>query len=148
MELNEERLYRINDETRFTRFYYPDGRSESGLMLRWKPDSIYIQPRGTGLPMAIPTQGLTRIETVTGNRMLTGLAYGTLIAGGYFAAVQGWKLSNVTFGQALEKLFVPPIIILTAMGLGASKDTYEIYTVPPGFLFDYDIAKIQFQNRK
>lgn len=146
--LTERQLLEINNENRFTRFYYSDGKTFSGLMLRWIPDSVYIQPRGTALPLPIPTIGLAKIETVTGNKIFTGLAIGAIVAGAYFLAVKGYNLTQVTFLEGLEKLLVPPAVILTAMGIGASRDTYESYLIPPNFKFDYDISKARLQLDK
>jgi hypothetical protein len=146
--LTERQLLEINNENRFTRFYYSDGKTISGIMLRWIPDSVYIQPRGTGLPLPIPTTGLAKIETVTGNKMFIGLAIGTLVAGAYFIAIKGYDLNQVTFLEGLAKLLVPPAAILTAMGIGASRDTYESYLIPPNFKFDYDASKVRLQLGK
>jgi hypothetical protein len=146
--VTERQLLEINNENLFTRFYYSDGKTFSGLMLRWIPDSVYIQPRGAGSPLSISTAGLTKIETVTGNKIFTGLAIGTLVAGAYFIAVKGYDLKQVTFFEGLAKLLVPPAMILTAMGIGASKDTYESYLIPPNFKFDYDVSKVRLQLGK
>ena len=146
--LTEKQLVTINDENRFTKFYYSDGKILSGIMLRWTPDSVHIQPRGAISPIAIPTDGLAKIETITGNKMFTGLTIGSAVAAAYFIVVKGYSLRNVTFFEGISKLLVPPAIILTAMGIGASKNTLETYLIPIDFKFDYDISKSRFQTRK
>jgi hypothetical protein len=148
VDITESRLYQIHQEVRFTRFYYADGKMESGLMLNWMPDSITIQERGKDFPSRIPTQGLIRIETVTGNRLFAGMGLGVLGAAAYFAAVQGWKLSSVSFLEGAAKLLVPSAIIIVGIGYGASRETKEIYRVPPGFKFDYVAAKMKYQKVK
>jgi len=140
-DLTETKLVQIHREVRFTRFYYGDGKIESGLMLHWEPDSVLIQKRGEGQLRRIPTSGIEKIETVTGNHLFEGLSLGVLAAGGYFAAVQGWKLSNVSFLNGMVKLLVPPAIIVAGIAFGAAKETKEIYRVPPGFIFDYEAEK-------
>ena len=146
--LTEKQLLEINNENLFTRFYYSDGKAFSGIMLRWIPDSVYIQPRGTALPLPIPAAGLAKIETLTGNKTFAGMAIGTIVAGAYFIAIKGYDLKQVTFLEGLAKLLVPPAVILTAMGIGASKDTYETYFIPPNFKFDYDVSKAHLQLDK
>jgi len=140
MILTSRKLLEIQNDVRFTRFYYNDGRLESGLMLRWMPDSIRIQERGQGLPRAIPVAGINKIETITGYRTFEGFALGTLIGAVYFAAVGGYDLGSVTFGEALIKLVVPPAIIVTGMVFGASREKIETFIVPPDFLFDNEEA--------
>ncbi len=138
--LTEEKLYQINDEVRFTRFYYAD-KVESGLLLRWMPDSVLIQERGQGQPRMIPTKGITTIETVTGNRIMPGIGIGALLAAGYFAAVKGYDLGTVTFWEAVTKLLIPPAILITSIAIGSSMEKRESYKVPPGFIFDYDAVR-------
>lgn len=135
--LTEEKLYQINSEVRFTRFYYAD-RVESGLLLRWQADSVLIQERGQGQPRMIPADGITTIETITGNRIMPGIGIGTLLAAGYFVAVKGYELGIVTFWEAITKLLVPPAILVTAIAVGSSMETTEVYRLPPGFKFDYE----------
>jgi hypothetical protein len=146
--LTEAKLWQIHEDILFTHLYYADGHYESGLMLRWMPDSIFIQERGRKLPQSVPAADVVRIETITGNRIMEGIALGTLVAAGYFAIVRGDKLGTVTFGQAISKLLVPPAIIITALGIGSSMEKKESYLVPPGFVFDYEAAKRKFEHRK
>ena len=146
--LTESKLWQIHEEVRFTHLFYDDGRQEAGLMLRWEPDSIFIQERGQKLPKSIPSSGISHIETITGNRIMEGVALGTLVAAGYFAIVRGDRLGNLTFGDAIAKLLVPPAIIITAVGIGSSKETKDIYRVPPGFVFDYEAAKRNYARQK
>jgi hypothetical protein len=145
MVLTSEKLLEIHEDVRFTRFFYDDGRFESGLMLRWMPDSIRIQERGQGSPKAIPVAGLGRIETITGNKMFEGLALGTLVGAAYFVAVGGYDLGTVTFGEAMVKLLVPPAIIISGLAIGAGREKTEAFVVPPNFLYDYQ--EIQKTNR-
>lgn len=140
-DLTAGKLLQIHQEVRFTSFYYADGKTESGLLLHWEPDSIVIQKRGEEQVRKIPTSGIEKIETVTGNHLFEGLSLGVLAAGGYFAAVQGWKLSSVSFLEGMVKLLVPPAIIVAGLAYGAARETKESYRVPPGFQFDYKTAK-------
>jgi len=143
--LTEGKLYQINSEVRFTRFYYAD-RVESGLLVHWMPDSILIQERGKDQPRNIPSAGIVRIETITGNRIMPGIAIGTLAAAAYFAAVKGYDLGTVTFFEAVKKLLAPPAILITAIGISSSMETREIYKIPPGFKFDFDAAKESYEQ--
>jgi hypothetical protein len=142
--LTTETLVEIHRDIRFTRFSYGDGRIESGLMLNWMPDSIRIQRRGEGEPAIIPTSGLARIETVTGNRMFEGLMLGGLTGAAYFLAVGGHDLGEASFGEALVKVLVPPAMVIAAMGFGAASEKAETYMVPPDFVFDYENARRTF----
>jgi len=146
--LTEAKLWQIHEDILFTFLYYADGHYESGLMLHWMPDSIFIQERGRKLPQSVPAAGVVRIETITGNRIMEGITIGTLVAAGYFAIVRGDKLGTLTFGQAIAKLLVPPAIVITALGIGSSMEKRESYRVPPGFVFDYDAAKRKFERQK
>jgi len=146
--LTSEKLIEIHKDVRFTRFYYDDGLIESGLLLRWTPDSILIQERGQGSPIAIPVAGIGRLETITGNEMLEGLVIGTLVGAAYFVAVGGYDLGAVTFGEAMAKLLVPPAIIITGMAIGAGRDKKEVFIVPPDFRFDYEEARATYQPRQ
>jgi hypothetical protein len=146
--LTSEQLWQINEDVLFTYFYYDDRHVESGLLLRWMPDSILIQERGEDLPRKIPSFGINRIETITGNKLFAGLSVGTLAGAAYFAAVRGDRLTGISFAAALAKLLVPPAMIITGMAIGSSMDTKDSYVVPPEFQFDYEAAKIIFQKKK
>ena len=139
--LSEEKLWRIHEDTRFTRFFYGDGGTASGLLLRWQPDSVLIQERGKDLPISIPTKGLSRIETVTGNRSMIGLAIGAVLAGGYSAIVGFETKGGISLGRGLAQFFVPPAIIVAAAAVGASIETKEAFIIPPGFQFDFEAVK-------
>jgi hypothetical protein len=146
--LTEDKLWEIHQDVRFTTFHYADSAAASGLLLRWEPDSILIQGRGEPIPRQITTVGLVRIETVTGNKIGLGIGLGSLAAAAYFALVRGWEFNNITFLSALGKLLVPPAIIVTAIAIGSSRETKEIYNLPPGFIFDYDAVKRYHQIRE
>ncbi|HBC47676.1 MAG TPA: hypothetical protein DEO84_11770 [candidate division Zixibacteria bacterium] len=139
--LTENILWRTHQDVRFTYFHYTDSNLVSGLLLRWEPDSILIQKRGEAKPSMIPTAGITYIETVTGNRFGEGFIVGTLVAGGYFALVRGWELSNITFVSALGKLLVTPAILITGITIGSSREIKKAYYLPPNFIFDYESVK-------
>jgi hypothetical protein len=117
-------------------------------MLRWQADSVLIQERGKGLPGRIATTGISRIETVTGNKSMKYLAAGAVVAGAYFAIVGGYDLGNLTFWSAIEKLFVPPAIIITAVSMGASRENKEVFIVPADFFFDYELTRSNYSRRK
>jgi hypothetical protein len=146
--LTEDRLWEINQDVRYTYFHYADSSIVSGLMLHWEPDSILIQMRGETKPRLITTDGLVRIDAVTGNKIGRGVTLGTAAAGLYFILVRGWEFNNVSFLNALGKLLVPPAIIITAIGIGSSKETKETYYLPPGFIFDYEAVKRYHQVLK
>ncbi len=146
--LTEDILYEINQDVRYTYFHYADSSIASGLMLRWEPDSILIQGRGEIKPRMITTDGLVYIDAVSGNKIGPGILLGTAAAGLYFALVRGWEINNVTFLSALGKLLVPPAIIVTAIGIGSSKETKETYYLSPGFIFDYEAVKRYHQTLK
>jgi hypothetical protein len=139
--LTENILWQTHQDVRFTYFHYADSNFVSGLLLRWEPDSILIQKRGEAKPTMIPTTGITYIETVTGNRFGGGFVIGTLVAGGYFALVRGWELSNITFVSALGKLLVTPAILITGITVGSSMEIRKTYYLPPNFIFDYESVK-------
>ena len=141
--LTEQHLLEINDDTRFITFFYGNSKTEAGILLRWKPDSILIQSRGQGMPHYIPSYGITQIEVVTGNKSMNGLAWGTLVAAAYAGAVRIDKINGITFLSAVGKLLVPPAILVAGVAIGASRETKELYNVPPDFIFDYDLSKRQ-----
>jgi hypothetical protein len=141
LTLTEQRLLEINEDARFIRFFYFDGKTESGILLRWKPDSILIQSRNQGMPHHIPADGITQIEVVTGNRSLSGVAWGTLVAVAYAGAVRIDQINGITFWSAVSKLLVTPAIIVTGAAIGAGRETRELYNVPQDFIFDFDLSK-------
>lgn len=146
--ITEQRLLEINEDARFIRFFYFDGKTESGILLRWKPDSILIQSRGQGMPHHIPADGITQIEVVTGNRSLSGVAWGTLVAAAYAGAVRIDQINGITFWSAVAKLFVTPAIIVTGAAIGAGRETKELYNVPQDFIFDFDLSKRNLIRRQ
>jgi hypothetical protein len=148
MVLTSQVLTLIHEEVRFTNFIYDGQRIESGLLLSWMPDSILIQQRGIDRPKKISTSGLTRIETTVGNKMPEGLAVGTLAAAAYFLAIGGHNLSDVTFGEALAKLLVPPAMIIAGMAVGSTLDKRESYIVPVGFEYNHELAKSVIKTRE
>jgi hypothetical protein len=145
--ITEQRLMEINEDARFVTFFYTNGKTESGILLRWKPDSILVQTRGQGLPHYIPSDGITQIEVVTGNKALTGFAWGTLVAAAYAGAVRIDKINGITFLSAVTKLLGTPAIMVIGTVIGASRETKELYYVPPDFIFDYDLSKRHLLRR-
>jgi hypothetical protein len=144
--LSEAKLWQIHEDTRFTWFHYSNGRTESGLLLRWQPDSILIQPRGKELPITIPADSLAQIETVTGNRSLIGFAVGALLAAGYSAGVGFGTNGGITLWEAIAKFLVPPAIIVTGVVVGSSMELRESFLIPPGFKFDFEAVKKRYEK--
>jgi len=143
--LTERELWRMHKDVRFTSFMYDNRSVKEGLLLRWEPDSILIQPRGTDQPVRIPAPGVVRIKIEVGNRIWEAMAIGTVAAGGYFGLVRSYDLSGVTLGEAIWKVFVPPVILVTSIAIGSSIDRYKEYMVPEGFEFDYDEANSLYE---
>jgi hypothetical protein len=144
--LTSEQLWKIHEDVPFTRFYYRDQRIESGLLLRWMPDSILIQERGIGNPRQIPSAGLFKIETVTGNRLFEGLGAGILAGAIYASIVRSDQLKGRSFPAALAKLLVPPALMITGMAIGSSKDKKEVYYVPSHFIYNHEEARRNFHD--
>jgi hypothetical protein len=143
--LTERRLWEIHKDISYTYFEYEDGQYRQGLLLNWKPDSILVQPRGEGKPVRIPTEGLRSIRIEVGNRIWEGLAVGSGIAGIYFGLAKSYELSNVSLGEAVWKLFVPPLIVVSSIVVGSGIDKHEEFIVPEDFEFDYDKAKSLYE---
>lgn len=143
--LTERSLWRIHRDIPYTFFEYKDGQNREGLLLNWKPDSILVQPRGTGRPTRIPADGLQRIRIEVGNRIWEGLTVGGAAAAIYIVLAKSYELNNVSLGQAVWKLFVPPFILVTSVAVGSSMYKHEEYVVPEGFRFDYDEASSLYE---
>ena len=143
--LTERTLWRLHRDVPYTHFEYADGSRSEGLLLRWKPDSILVQPRETDLPVKIPASGVIRIKIEVGNRIWEALTIGTIAAGGYFGLAGSYDLSGVTLGEAIWKVLVPPVILVTSIAIGSGMDKYEEYILPEELEFDYDEANSLYE---
>ncbi len=137
-ELTERELWRFHRDVRYTYFYYDDGSISKGLLLRWKPDSVLIQPRGANLPINIPAKGIIALKVETGNRVWKAFPIGAAAALVYAVAIKSYDLIDVSTGMAFAKLFGPPAILAGSIAIGSGMYTYEDYRLPDGFLFDFD----------
>ncbi|MEE9553398.1 MAG: hypothetical protein V3W18_03785 [candidate division Zixibacteria bacterium] len=137
-ELTERELWRFHRDIRYTYFYYEDGEKKEGLLLRWKPDSILVQPRGVDLPWNIPAAGIKAIRLEMGNRVWSAFTIGTIAALVYIGVIKSYDLTDVSTGDAFAKLAGPPAILAGAMAIGSGKYTYDDYRLPDGFVFDFD----------
>ena len=138
--LTERQLWRIHRDIHYTYFEYKDGQVREGILLKWMPDSILVQPRGKNKPVRIPTEGIKSIRIEVGNRIWEGLAIGSGMAGIYIALAKSYDLNDISLGQAIWKLFVPPAILVSSIAIGSGMDKHKEYIVPEGFRFDYDEA--------
>ena len=143
--LTERNLWRLHGDVPYTHFEYADGSRSEGLLLRWKPDSILVQPRQTDLPLKIPASGVIRIKIEVGNRIWEALTIGAVTAGGYFGLARSYDLGGVTLEEAIWKVLVPPVILVTSIAIGSGMDRYKEYIVPEGFEFDYDDANSLYE---
>jgi hypothetical protein len=145
INLTERELWRIHRSIRFTSFIYEDGSVLDGLLLRWEPDSILIQPRGMDQPAKIPSSGVIGLKVEIGNRILESLALGTATAGAYIGLAKSYSLSEASTTEAIAKLLGPPLIIFGAIAIGSSMEKYRLYRVPEEFEFDYDEANSLYE---
>lgn len=145
INLTERELWRMHRDVRFASFIYEDGSVLDGLLLRWEPDSILIQPRGTEQPTKIRSSGVIGIKIETGNRILESLALGTAVAGGYVGLAKSYSLSGASLTGAIAKLLGPPLIIFGAIAIGSSMEKYRLYRVPEEFEFDYEKANSLYE---
>lgn len=143
--LTERELWRIHRNIRFTSFIYEDGSVLDGLLLRWEPDSILIQPRGADQPAKIPSSGIIGIKIEIGNRILESLALGTAAAGAYIGLAKSYSLGEASVTEAIAKLLGPPLIIFGAIAIGSSMEKYRLYRVPEEFEFDYEKANSLYE---
>jgi hypothetical protein len=143
--LTERELWRMHKDVRFASFIYDDRSEIEGLLLRWQPDSILIQPREADQPIQIPSSGIIRIRIETGNRILESLILGTVAAGAYVGSVKSYDLGGATATEAMTKLLGPPLIIFGAIAVGSSMEKYRLYRVPEGFEFDYEEANSLYE---
>lgn len=137
-ELTERELWRFHRDIRYTYFYYDDGSISEGLLLRWKPDSILVQPRGADLPINVPTKGIIALRVETGNKVWRAFTIGAIVALAYAGAMKSYDLIDVSTGSAFAKLFGPPAILAGSIAIGSGMYTYEDYRLPDGFVFDFD----------
>ncbi len=137
-ELTERELWRFHRDIRYTYFYYDDGAISEGLLLRWKPDSILVQPRGVDLPINIPANRIKALRVETGNKVWRAFTVGMLAALAYAGAMKSYDLIDVSTGDAFAKLFGPPAILAGSIAVGSGMYTYEDYRLPDGFVFDFD----------
>ncbi len=105
--LTQSILWDIHQNIRYTYFYYADGSTASGLMLRWQGDSVLVQPRGEDKARKISTSGVSKIKVVLGNRAFESMAIGIAAATGYWLAVEGWQLKGLSIWSSISKIFVP-----------------------------------------
>ncbi len=145
INLTERELWRMHKDVRYASFIYDDRSAIEGLLLRWQPDSILIQPRGADQPIQIPSSGIIGIKIETGNRILESLVLGTVAAGAYVGLVKSYDLGEATATEAMTKLLGPPLIIFGAIAIGSSMEKYKFYTVPAGFEFDYEEANSLYE---
>lgn len=143
--LTEWTLWRLHGDVPYTQFLYADGSRSEGLLLRWKQDSILVQPRQTDLPVKIPASGVVGLKIEVGNRIWEALTIGTIAAAGYFGLAGSYDLGGVTLEEAIWKLFVPPVILVTSIAIGSGMDRYEEYIVPEDFEFDFDEANSLYE---
>ncbi len=143
--LTERELWQMHKDVRFASFIYDDRSKIEGLLLRWQPDSILIQPRGADQPILIPSSGIIGIRVETGNRILESLALGTVAAGAYIGSVKSYDLGGATVTEAMAKLLGPPLIIFGAIAIGSSMEKYKLYSVPAGFEFDFEEANSLYE---
>lgn len=143
--LTEQELWRMHRDVRYISFTYEDGSVLDGLLLRWEPDSILIQPRGTEQPTKIPSSGVIGIRVEIGNRILESLALGTAAAGGYIGLAKSYNLGGASATEAITKLLGPPLIIFGAIAFGSSMEKYRLYRVPQEFEFDYEKANSLYE---
>ncbi len=144
-DLTERELWRMHKDVRFAGFIYDDRSEIEGLLLRWQPDSILIQPRGADQPIRIPSSGITGIRIETGNRILESLILGTVAAAAYVGSVKSYDLGETTATEAMTKLLGPPLIIFGAIAVGSSMEKYRLYRVPEGFEFDFEEANSLYE---
>jgi len=144
-EITERKLWRMHKDIRYTIFIYDDSTTREGLLLRWKPDSILVQPRGAGMPVRIPSAGITAVRIEVGNRMPEWVAGSVLAAGAYVALMKSYELTSASQAEGVAKLLGPPLIIIAAMGIGSGMNKYEEYKVPEGFEFDFDKADVFYK---
>jgi len=137
-EITEKELWQIHKDVRYTKFIYGDSVVNEGLLLRWMPDSILVQPRKQSTPVWISAQGVSAIQVEIGNRMPEWIAISVLAAGAYVAALKSWELTSASMGEGVAKLLGPPVIVFSAMGIGSSINKYQEYKIPQGFKFNYD----------
>lgn len=145
VNLTERELWRMHRDVRFTSFVYDNSPVIEGLLLRWEPDSILIQPRGTDQPAKIPSSGIIGVRVETGNRILESLVLGTVAAGAYAGLAKSYDLGEASAAEALAKLLGPPLIIFGAIAVGSSVETFKLYRVPEGFEFDYEEANSLYE---
>ena len=143
--LTERELWRMHKDVRFASFIYDDRSEIEGLLLRWQPDSILIQPRGADQPIRIPSSGIIGIRIETGNRILESLILGTVAAAAYVGSVKSYDLGETSATEAMTKLLGPPLIIFGAIAVGSSMEKYRLYRVPEGFEFDYEEANSLYE---
>ena len=114
-------------------------------MLRWKPDSILVQPRGADLPVRIPTAGLSAIKIEIGNRIWESLAIGAAGAVVYAVIIKSWKLTGASMVAGVAKLLGPPAILVVSTAIGSGMKRDEEYRIPEGFKFDFDRADLLYK---
>jgi hypothetical protein len=145
INLTERELWRMHNTVPLVSFVYESDSVSEGLLLRWKPDSILIQPRETDLPIKIPASGMIGIRVATGNRILESLAFGTVAAGAYIGLAKSYSLGEASITEAIAKLLGPPLIIFGTIAIGSSLEKYEYYRIPDGFEFDYEKANSLYE---
>lgn len=137
-EITVRELWNLHRDVRYTKFIYSDSTVKEGLLLRWKPDSIMVQPRKRSSPVWIPSEGITAIQIETGNRMPEWVAGSVLAAGVYVVFLKSWELTSASQTEGVAKLLGPPLIVFSAMGIGSGINKYQEYKIPAGFKFDFD----------
>ena len=145
-ELTDRQLWSFHKDIRYTYFYYVDGSIKEGLLLRWKPDSILVQPRGVDLPKKIPTAGIKSLRVEIGNKVWKGFVIGALAAGVYALVMKSNELTGASWAEAGVKLLGPPAILAGSVAVGSGWYEYENYRLPDGFQFDLDRVKSLYET--
>jgi hypothetical protein len=138
--VTDRELWRMHRDVRSISFQYDDGEVKEGILLRWEPDSILIQPRGRVQPTKIQATGIRTLKVNMGNRIWESLALGSVVGGVYVAAVKSYDFSGVSVTDAIFKLLGPPVIVFGSIAIGSGMEKHKMYRVPEGFEFDYEKA--------
>jgi hypothetical protein len=138
--VTDRELWRMHRDVRSISFLYDNGEVREGVLLRWEPDSILIQPPGRVQPAKIPATGIRALSVKVGNRIWESLALGSVVGGVYVAAVKSYDFSDASVTDAIFKLLGPPVIVFGSIAIGSGMDKHIMYRVPEEFEFDYDKA--------
>ena len=144
-ELTEWELWRIHRDVRYVYFHYDDGSVREGLLLRWKADSLLVQPRRTDLPVKIPAAGISWLGVETGTRVWRAFTIGAIAALAYAGIARSHDLSSASWTEAAAKLLGPPAILAGSVAAGSGWYEYRDYRLPDGFEFDIDEVKVLFE---